>query len=101
MTPLTGRSIRRRSRWRLHLAAMMSCAIYSGARVIFQVSHAWSTADAKWPRSPSCCAQSEYVLTGANASEDKLKEASAAHKMAKARYVHFATHGILGVDKGK
>jgi CHAT domain-containing protein len=41
------------------------------------------------------------VLTGGKASEAKVKEASAADSMAKARYVHFATHGILGLDKGK
>jgi tetratricopeptide (TPR) repeat protein/CHAT domain-containing protein len=46
-------------------------------------------------------AKDDYVLTGENASEAKIKETSTANKMAKARYVHFATHGILGVDKGK
>jgi tetratricopeptide (TPR) repeat protein/CHAT domain-containing protein len=46
-------------------------------------------------------AKDDYVLTGENASEAKIKEASTADRMAKARYVHFATHGILGVDTGK
>jgi CHAT domain-containing protein len=43
----------------------------------------------------------DYVLRGKDASEAKVKAASAADKMAKARYVHFATHGILGLDQGK
>lgn len=46
-------------------------------------------------------AKSDYILAGADASEAKVKAASTAEKMAKARYVHFASHGILGVDKGK
>jgi len=41
------------------------------------------------------------VLTCADASEAKVKAASAAGELARARYVHFATHGILGLDKGK
>ena len=41
------------------------------------------------------------VLTGEQASEARIKGGPAAERMAKARYVHFATHGILGVDKGK
>ena len=47
-------------------------------------------------------ARPEYVLTGENASEANVKAAGAEQAlMSKARYIHFATHGILGVDKGK
>ena len=46
-------------------------------------------------------AKPEFVLTRADATEAKVKDASVKEKMAKARYIHFATHGILGVDKGK
>ena len=43
----------------------------------------------------------DYVLTRDEASEVNLKEASGQEKLLKARYIHFATHGILGVDRGK
>ena len=44
-------------------------------------------------------AKKEYVLTGDVATEAKVKDAK--DRLAQARYVHFATHGILGLDKGK
>jgi CHAT domain-containing protein/tetratricopeptide (TPR) repeat protein len=46
-------------------------------------------------------AKPEFVLTGAKATEANVKAASAKGLMGKARYVHFATHGILGLDQGK
>jgi CHAT domain-containing protein len=36
------------------------------------------------------------VLTDARATEAAVKSASASGRLARARYVHFATHGILG-----
>jgi CHAT domain-containing protein len=45
--------------------------------------------------------QPGYVLTRQEASEARVKAASAAKQLARARYVHFATHGILGLDQGK
>jgi CHAT domain-containing protein/Tfp pilus assembly protein PilF len=41
------------------------------------------------------------VLTGLQASEAAVKAASANGRLAQARYVHFATHGILGLDNGQ
>jgi CHAT domain-containing protein/tetratricopeptide (TPR) repeat protein len=41
------------------------------------------------------------VLTGLQASEATVKAASAKGLLARARYVHFATHGILGLDTGQ
>jgi CHAT domain-containing protein/tetratricopeptide (TPR) repeat protein len=41
------------------------------------------------------------VLTGAHALEANVKQASASGALALARYVHFATHGILGLDTGQ
>jgi CHAT domain-containing protein/tetratricopeptide (TPR) repeat protein len=41
------------------------------------------------------------VLTGLQASEAAVKTASAKGLLARARYVHFATHGILGLDTGQ
>jgi CHAT domain-containing protein/Tfp pilus assembly protein PilF len=41
------------------------------------------------------------VLTGLGATEAAVKTASRAGRLADARYVHFATHGILGVDQGR
>jgi CHAT domain-containing protein len=41
------------------------------------------------------------VLTGLQASEAAVKAASAKGLLARARYVHFATHGILGLDTGQ
>jgi CHAT domain-containing protein/Tfp pilus assembly protein PilF len=41
------------------------------------------------------------VLTGLQASEGAVKAASAKGLLAQARYVHFATHGILGLDTGQ
>jgi CHAT domain-containing protein/Tfp pilus assembly protein PilF len=46
-------------------------------------------------------ASDEDVLTGLQASEAALKSASAKGLLAQARYVHFATHGILGLDTGQ
>jgi CHAT domain-containing protein/tetratricopeptide (TPR) repeat protein len=46
-------------------------------------------------------AKDEFVLTRDKASKAEVKKASDANAMAKARYVHFATHGILGLDRGK
>jgi CHAT domain-containing protein/tetratricopeptide (TPR) repeat protein len=46
-------------------------------------------------------AGADYVLTREKASKASVQKASADQIMAKARYVHFATHGILGVDNGK
>jgi CHAT domain-containing protein/tetratricopeptide (TPR) repeat protein len=44
--------------------------------------------------------QSE-VLVDRMASEAAVKAASASGRLAQARYVHFATHGILGLDDGR
>jgi CHAT domain-containing protein len=41
------------------------------------------------------------VLTGLQASEAAVKAASEQGLLARARYVHFATHGILGLDTGQ
>jgi CHAT domain-containing protein/tetratricopeptide (TPR) repeat protein len=41
------------------------------------------------------------VLTGPQATEAAVKAASAKGLLARARYVHFATHGILGLDTGQ
>jgi CHAT domain-containing protein/tetratricopeptide (TPR) repeat protein len=41
------------------------------------------------------------VLTGLRASEAAVKAASAKGLLAQARYVHFATHGVLGLDTGQ
>jgi CHAT domain-containing protein len=41
------------------------------------------------------------VLTGLQASEAAVKAASDKGLLARARYVHFATHGILGLDTGQ
>jgi CHAT domain-containing protein/tetratricopeptide (TPR) repeat protein len=46
-------------------------------------------------------AAADDVLTGAAALEVRVKEASASGRLARARYVHFATHGILGLDTGQ
>jgi CHAT domain-containing protein/Tfp pilus assembly protein PilF len=41
------------------------------------------------------------VLTGLQASEAAVKAASEKGLLGRARYVHFATHGILGLDTGQ
>jgi tetratricopeptide (TPR) repeat protein/CHAT domain-containing protein len=41
------------------------------------------------------------VLTGLQATEAAVKAASEKGLLARARYVHFATHGILGLDTGQ
>jgi CHAT domain-containing protein/Tfp pilus assembly protein PilF len=41
------------------------------------------------------------LLTGVQATEAAVKAASAKGLLAQARYVHFATHGILGLDTGQ
>jgi len=41
------------------------------------------------------------VLRDSEASEANVKAASARGDLAKARYVHFATHGLLGLDRGQ
>jgi CHAT domain-containing protein len=41
------------------------------------------------------------VLTGLQATEAVVKAASEKGLLARARYVHFATHGILGLDTGQ
>jgi CHAT domain-containing protein/Tfp pilus assembly protein PilF len=46
-------------------------------------------------------ASDKDVLTGLQASEAAVKAASAKGLLARARYVHFATHGILGLDTGQ
>jgi CHAT domain-containing protein len=46
-------------------------------------------------------ASDQDVLTGLGASEAAVKAASAKGLLAQARYVHFATHGILGLDTGQ
>jgi CHAT domain-containing protein/tetratricopeptide (TPR) repeat protein len=46
-------------------------------------------------------ASDQDVLTGLQASEAAVKAASAKGLLAQARYVHFATHGILGLDTGQ
>jgi CHAT domain-containing protein/tetratricopeptide (TPR) repeat protein len=45
-------------------------------------------------------APAENVLLGKDATEANVKQASAAGRMAQARYVLFATHGILGIAEG-
>jgi CHAT domain-containing protein len=42
----------------------------------------------------------DQTLTGLQASEAAVKAASRDGVLARARYVHFATHGILGADRG-
>jgi CHAT domain-containing protein len=46
-------------------------------------------------------ADKDAVLTDLLASEAAVKTASEKGILAKARYLHFATHGILGLDKGR
>jgi tetratricopeptide (TPR) repeat protein/CHAT domain-containing protein len=46
-------------------------------------------------------ASDKDVLTALQASEAAVKAASAKGLLAQARYVHFATHGILGLDTGQ
>lgn len=46
-------------------------------------------------------AKDEFVLTRAKASKAEIKKLSDADAIAKAKYVHFATHGVLGLDRGK
>jgi CHAT domain-containing protein/Flp pilus assembly protein TadD len=46
-------------------------------------------------------ASDKDVLTGLQASEAAVKAASAKGLLGQARYVHFATHGILGLDTGQ
>jgi CHAT domain-containing protein len=46
-------------------------------------------------------ANEDAVLTDLSASEAAVKAASHKGWLAQARYVHFATHGILGLDVGK
>jgi CHAT domain-containing protein len=41
------------------------------------------------------------VRTRARASESAVKQASQEGELARARYLHFATHGILGLDTGQ
>ena len=41
------------------------------------------------------------VLLDERASENAVKEASASGQLARFRHVHFATHGILGLDAGR
>jgi CHAT domain-containing protein/tetratricopeptide (TPR) repeat protein len=46
-------------------------------------------------------APADSVLSGPQALEAMVKKASASGALAKARYIHFATHGILGLDTGQ
>jgi tetratricopeptide (TPR) repeat protein/CHAT domain-containing protein len=46
-------------------------------------------------------APDDAVRTGLQASEAAVKAASEGGTLAQARYVHFATHGILGLDVGR
>jgi CHAT domain-containing protein/tetratricopeptide (TPR) repeat protein len=46
-------------------------------------------------------ASNDDVLTGLEATEAAVKAASEKGLLARARYVHFATHGILGLDTGQ
>lgn len=46
-------------------------------------------------------ADDDLILTRDRASKAELRRLAEANTLAKARYVHFATHGILGVDRGK
>jgi CHAT domain-containing protein len=46
-------------------------------------------------------APSGAILTDGQALEARVKAASASGQLARARYVHFATHGILGLDTGQ
>jgi CHAT domain-containing protein len=43
----------------------------------------------------------EEVRTGLGATEGAVKEASRQGELGQARYVHFAVHGILGLDVGR
>ena len=63
-----------------------------------------------WPRLPATGAEvrgigslfgaSEKVVTGVRASENVLKTASDDGVLARQRYLHLATHGILGSGRG-
>jgi CHAT domain-containing protein/tetratricopeptide (TPR) repeat protein len=44
-------------------------------------------------------APADSVLTGPRALEAAVKEASTSGALAKARFVHFAAHGVLGLDR--
>jgi len=44
---------------------------------------------------------SSLLLTGDEATEAQVKTASASGELARYRYVHFASHGILGFDTGQ
>jgi CHAT domain-containing protein len=46
-------------------------------------------------------ASRDAIFTDGQALEAKLKDASTSGQLARARYVHFATHGILGLDTGQ
>jgi CHAT domain-containing protein len=46
-------------------------------------------------------APAESILLGLDATEANVKKASADGVLARARYIHFATHGILGIDRGQ
>ena len=46
-------------------------------------------------------ASPDNVMIGALASESRVHEASASGQLSRARYVHFATHGVLGSDRGQ
>jgi CHAT domain-containing protein/Tfp pilus assembly protein PilF len=46
-------------------------------------------------------ASPDEVRTGLKASEAAVKQASRDGELARARYLHFATHGILGLDTGE
>jgi CHAT domain-containing protein len=46
-------------------------------------------------------ATDENLLLDLSASEAKVREASASNTLSRARYVHFATHGVLGLGRGQ
>src|SRR5262249_22281614 len=43
----------------------------------------------------------EAVVLGRDATEARVTKASADGVLARARYVHFATHGVVGLDRGQ
>jgi CHAT domain-containing protein len=49
----------------------------------------------------ACGAGDDVVVSGLKASEEAVKKLSANGDLACYRYVHFATHGVLGLDEGR
>jgi CHAT domain-containing protein/tetratricopeptide (TPR) repeat protein len=85
--PLPGDEVRRDLLWREGKPASFQRLVHSGKEVA-------DIADL-------LKADPAYVLTRDQATKANVQAASVADKLGRARYVHFATHGILGLDKGK